>query len=62
MKDSRNGKDDWIAISSAVTLLKVGSKEVAAAAIHTLREIAKQGNPSLRSDAAQTLIDLKVAD
>ena len=63
MKEARNEKVDRIAISSAVTLLKIGSKDVGAAAIHTLREIAEQGtNLSMRSNAAQTLIDLKVTD
>jgi hypothetical protein len=63
VKESRNGKVDRIAISSAITVLKIGSKDVAAAAIHTLRETAEQGgNPSMRSKAAHSLIDLKVAD
>jgi HEAT repeat protein len=61
MNEARAGKDNLIALSCAMTLLKAGSKG-AAAAIDTLSELAERGNPTVRSLAAKSLTDLKVVD
>jgi hypothetical protein len=62
MNDARSAKDDVLALSSSEALAKVGSRDIAALGIGTLRELRDQGNQHIHSLAAKTLTELDVTD
>ena len=62
MNEARASKDDRLVISSAETLAKIGPKDVAGAAIGTLRELAEQGNAYIRDVANRILKELKATE
>jgi hypothetical protein len=59
-QESPAEKVDLLAVNAAVALVKIGSQNVAASAMSTLREIAESGSPHIRSIAAKSLEDLNV--
>jgi hypothetical protein len=62
MKEARAKKDDLLEFRSAEALAKIGTKDVAASAIGTIRELGERGNVHVRSIAATFLSDRKVVD
>jgi HEAT repeat protein len=62
LKEAETASNDMRAIVSAQILAKIGSQDVAANAIRTLRTIADHGDERSRSRAKNTLRALKVGD
>jgi HEAT repeat protein len=62
MKEARAKKHDLLEFRSAEALAKIGTKDVAASAIGTIRELGERGNVHVRSIAAMFLSDRKVVD